>query len=373
MSRREQAGLYVHVPFCRTKCPYCDFYSRTDLTRTDAWLEALEQEADLYRGRFGTFDTLYLGGGTPSLLGEREMSSLVEGILRRFVLSPGAEITVEANPDDITPQKLSHLRALGFNRISLGVQSLEERELRCLNRRHTARRALKALEYIRASGFPNLGMDLMYGIPGQSESAWITTLERALEFHPEHLSCYQLTCHSGTPFGEMRDRGEIPALGEERERSFFLLTSRYLEGRGYVHYEVSNFAWGESFISRHNSKYWRRVPYLGLGPSAHSFAGGRRWWNVASLSDYCRALASARSPVAGRERLSGDQSRLESLALGFRTREGVDMRILGDRPEAGRILRELETSGLVALSDNRAVPTREGLVVADSLPLLFCH
>jgi len=366
-------GLYIHVPFCRTKCPYCDFYSVTSLSLVPAWLDALQREVLIYRERFASFDSIYLGGGTPTILGSRELARLMGTLFRDFSFSQDPEITIEANPDDITKEKIALLRHLGFNRISLGVQSLNEKELQFLKRRHSAKQAEEAIEVIRASGYTNLGIDLMYALPDQDESVWMATLRRIVGYNPAHISCYQMTISEGTPFYSMLGQGRIQAPGEERERAFFLLTSAYLEENGYVHYEISNFAREEKTMSRHNIKYWRHVPYLGLGPSAHSFLNGIRWWNIRSVDGYCQALDCGRTPVEDRERLTEEQVRLESLFLGFRTREGIKRKLIEDSPDSGRALREIQSAGLVTLEGDRIVPTREGFILADSLPLLFSH
>jgi oxygen-independent coproporphyrinogen-3 oxidase len=372
-SKMDRPGLYVHVPFCRTKCPYCDFYSVPSLSLVPAWLDAIQREVLIYRDRFGSFDTLYLGGGTPTILGPRELARLMGVLFRDLSFSRDPEITIEANPDDITKEKTALLRDLGFNRISLGVQSLNEKELHFLQRRHSAKQAEEAIERIRASDYTNLGIDLMYGLPGQGESVWMATLRRIVAYNPAHISCYQMTISEGTPFYRMLRQGRIQAPGEERERAFFFLTSAYLEENGYVHYEISNFAREERTMSRHNIKYWHHVPYLGLGPSAHSFFKGFRWWNLRSVVEYCQALACGRRPVQDRERLTKEQVRLESLFLGFRTREGVKRKLIEDRPGSGRTLREIRSAGLVTLQGDRIIPTREGFLLADSLPLLFSH
>jgi putative oxygen-independent coproporphyrinogen III oxidase len=366
-------GLYIHVPFCRTKCPYCDFYSMVDLSLIPAWLDALELEARIYRERFGFFDSLYLGGGTPTILGSRELTRLMGVLFRDLSFSEDPEITIEANPDDITKEKATLVRDLGFNRISLGVQSLHEKELRFLQRRHSAQQAEEAIERILVSGLTNLGIDLMYGLPGQGESEWMASLKRIVGYNPAHISCYQMTISEGTPFHRMIEQGRIQVPDEERERAFFLLTSAYLTENGYIHYEISNFAREERTMSRHNLKYWRHIPYLGLGPSAHSFIKGLRWWNLQSVNAYCQALACRKKPVEGRERLTDEQVRLESLFLGFRTNEGVKRSIIESCPGSDRALREIRSAGLVKLQADRIIPTREGFILADSLPLLFSH
>ncbi|MFP5214109.1 MAG: radical SAM family heme chaperone HemW [Acidobacteriota bacterium] len=362
-------GLYIHVPFCRTKCPYCDFYSETSVERVSAWLEAVEREASRRCGEFGAFDTLYIGGGTPSVLSEGEFEGLLERIRRCCAFEEDTETTVEVNPDDVTPGKLRHMRDLGVNRLSIGVQSLDEGELRYLGRRHTAAQAVRAVDAARSAGFDNLGMDLMYGFEGHTEAVWLRTLERAVGLAPEHLSCYQMTLEEGTVFGRRAAEGLIQPLGEELESRLFLLTSEFLERNGYVHYEISNFARGLARVSRHNRKYWHHVSYLGLGPAAHSFRGGVRWWNVRSTERYCDALAGGDLPVEESERLTEEQIRFEKLFLGLRTREGADISLLSDA--ARREAEALRDSGLIRIEDDRVVPTLKGWLIADRLPTIL--
>jgi oxygen-independent coproporphyrinogen-3 oxidase len=371
MNECAHPGLYVHVPFCKTKCPYCDFYSVTSLSSIPDWLEAMRREMLLYRDRFPRFDSLFLGGGTPSLLPDQALADLNHSLRSCFSFSSDTELTVEVNPDDIHPSKLAALRDLGVNRISLGVQSFDDRELRLLKRRHTADQAVKAIDNVKVAAFAKVGLDLMYGLPGQTEAAWLKTMEQATSFNPEHISCYQLTVEERTPFGILKAKGEMKPLDEETGSAFFILTSAFLEERGYIHYEISNFARGEENLCRHNLKYWRRATYLGLGPSAHSYQAGSRWWNLRDLEGYCRALAQGKPPVAGSETLTQEQVYLETILLGFRTREGVDREIFRDRPGTEEVLRHLREAGLVQVVEGRVVPTVKGFLVADSLPLLF--
>lgn len=364
-------GLYVHVPFCQSKCPYCDFYSITFPELIAAYLEGLDKEAAFYADSFAAFDTLYLGGGTPSLLDGGQLSALVASLRRRFAFAPDPEFTLEANPDDVTFEKLHLWRDLGLNRLSLGAQSFNDKELLFLQRRHTARQTRAAIELSRTAGFDNLGLDLMYGLPGQSLKAWVQTLETALGFSPEHLSCYQLTSAPETPLARRIDEGEVTLPDEEAQREFFLLTRRFLQDHGYIHYEISNFARGEQFFCRHNRKYWSHAPYLGLGPAAHSFQDGRRWWNFSSVSAHCAALNAGGPPRAGSETLTAEQLWLEALYLGFRTREGVALEVIRRLPGWEAVLTELQKSGLVRLAAGRVAATAEGLVLADRLPLWF--
>jgi len=364
-------GLYLHVPFCKTKCPYCDFYSITSGTPVERWLEALAGETALARGGFGAFDTLYIGGGTPSLLGEAEISRLFEILSGAFDVAAGAEVTIEANPDDVTSRAIATWRGLGINRVSLGVQSFDDGALRFMRRRHDAARAREAIALLRDAGFANIGIDLIYGFEGQSLDLWRRTLECALGCRPEHLSCYQMTIERSTEFGAMLEAGSLAAIDEETQRTFFLETSEILTGRGYLHYEISNFAREEGLLSRHNHKYWNRLPYLGLGPSAHSFRDEKRWWNVRSVESYCGLLERGESPVGDSETLGGDEIALETLSLGFRTRDGVPLDALRRSPGWERALETLVEEGLVTIADGRAVPTAGGFCVADRLAAAF--
>ena len=364
-------GLYIHIPFCKTKCPYCDFYSITDDGAVSSYLAALDAEARLYRDQFREFESLYLGGGTPSWLGEADLAKLLKILRRHFNLAPESEITLEANPDDITRKNLTLWRELGFNRLSLGAQSFADEELRFLGRRHSATQTHAAIDQIRAAGFTNLGLDLIYGLPGQSLAAWLKTLETALQKKPEHLSCYQLTLAADTPMGREAARGMLIPLSEEAQRQFFLATDQSLTRQGYLHYEVANFARAEELFCRHNRKYWTRVPCLGLGPAAHAFDGRRRWWSFSSLEDYCSSLNQGEAPLAGQEILTPEQIRLETFYLGFRTREGLPLAVISEHPRDEAVLAELVAAGLVRVDRDRVKPTARGLVVADGLPLRF--
>jgi len=361
----------VHVPFCKSKCPYCDFYSVTSHSSVNRWLQALDREADFYSRQFAAFDTLYLGGGTPSSLADSELAWLIDSLGRRFTFSPSAEVTMEANPDDILPQRLSRFQAMGINRISLGVQSFSDDELKFLGRRNTAVQNQQVLEWIKACGSFSVAVDLMYGFKGQMTESWQKTLDRTLDLHPEHLSCYQLSIEQSTRFGRLQREGLMEPLNETQQGDFFMFTSEHLQARGYVHYEISNFSRGIEHMSRHNRKYWSHAPYLGLGPAAHSFQNGIRWWNARSVEQYCLALEGGKSPVAGSENLSIEKLRLESLFLGLRTRDGIGVEAIGASPQCRSALLQLQTEGLVRIENGNIVPTQKGFLIADSLPLLL--
>ena len=365
--KEQLPGLYIHIPFCRSKCPYCAFFSVPSTSLVPRWLEAFGKEVDCYKDSFNAFDSLYLGGGTPTVLDAHSLGWVMDQVYRHFTFDPYAEVTIEANPCDLTPDKIHALKNLGFNRVSLGVQSFDPRTLSFLGRNHTVQQAEKAVVDLRTGGFDNISIDLIYGFEGQNMAEWMDTLSRALSLSPEHLSCYQFTVENKTVFGGLRDKGKLFPISEGEEREFFLGTARCLEEHGYIHYEVSSYAKSIRHYSRHNYKYWLHTPYLGLGPSAHSFSGSRRWWNVRSVREYCEILEKGEMPVEGSEKLSEDQFRLESIMLGLRMKDGFDQDILTQKHETGRVFRELQDAGFVDTHNGRVIPTRKGFLVADYL------
>ena len=294
----------------------------TDRSLIPGFLTALRREMDLYRGWAASFDTLYIGGGTPSVLPAADLEKLISDIRAAFTISSDAEITVEANPADIDAELLTALCRAGVNRLNIGVQSFDDGILAFLGRRHDRERAVAAVRAARIAGIENIGIDLIYGIPGQEMPVWLSTLREAVTLDCDHLSCYQLTLEEGTPLAERRSRGEITFPDESLQADFFFNTAEFLEDNGYAHYEVSNFA-RPGRESRHNRKYWNHVPYLGLGPAAHSFSGRERRWNRRTVDAYIGDLESGRKPVESREILNDEQLCLEALFLGFRTRRGI--------------------------------------------------
>ncbi len=379
MDRTEEnrlPGLYIHIPFCKTKCPYCNFYSTTALGCIDAFLKALAGEMALYPERFPHFDTLYIGGGTPSVLDRRELETFFKSLRHTFSFAPRAEITVEVNPADFDADRFAFLRDLGVNRLNIGVQSFDDGVLAFLGRRHNAREAKEAVAWACRSGFDHLGLDLIYGIPGQSLEGWLEGPGYAATFPVDHLSCYQLTPERGTPLGARCQNGEFDLPDEQSQLDFFLRTSEFLGRFGFLHYEVSNFARGPGAMARHNRKYWDHAPYLGLGPAAHSFDGKRRWWNRKSLARYLEDLDKGLAPVEEDECLTPDQLRLETLFLGFRTRRGIDIArfdrdfgsdILSEKAE---ILARYTQEGLIVIENGFIAPTLAGMAVADQLALI---
>jgi putative oxygen-independent coproporphyrinogen III oxidase len=376
----EPAGLYVHLPFCSAICPYCDFSVLTgDAARRQRFVETLRREIALWAEQpFPSmpFDSVYLGGGTPSLLSVEQLAATLDEARVRLPVAADACMSMEANPEDVTARNLAAWRALGVDTLTLGVQSFDDAALRFLGRRHTGEEARRAVEAALEVGFAVVGVDLIFGLPEQDEAAWEQELATASALGPQHLSCYQLTIHAGTPFGFRRSRGELREMPEGGQASLFRLTHERLAAAGYHAYEVSNFARAPTHESRHNGKYWRHAPYLGLGPSAHSFDGARRWWNHRRVGPWEAAVAMGELPLAGEETLGPRELALEHLMLGLRTRAGVDLarlRGLGFDLAADNapLLERLSTEGLVAVAGDRLRPTLAGWAVADGLAAAF--
>lgn len=323
------------------------------------------------------FDTLYLGGGTPSVIAPELIGNIINYLKACFPFSEDVEITMEANPGDLTHEIVHILLMSGVNRLNIGIQSFNPDSLLFLGRRHSAVQAETSIKIARDAGVKNLGLDLIYGLPGQSYKSWSADLERVIDCGPEHISCYQFTIEDGTPFGKIRNQGRLLPLSEDKEYNFFINTSRTLTQAGYYHYEISNFARGKHYVSRHNTKYWKHIPYLGLGPSAHSFAAGERYWNHKSVEKYCKSLEDGKLPIAGSEKLTRNQIRLESLYVGFRTQDGLDLKRFKEEfsqdltIEPPGMLSLLKEQGRVEVNGRRLLPTLEGMAVADALTLLF--
>lgn len=371
-----KAGLYIHVPFCLSKCAYCSFYSIKSIGLIPAYLSALEQEIKFYSKYFSAFDTVYIGGGTPSLLSCGQLANILSAIHKYYKIDANTETTLEANPGDISIEYLKNLRHLGINRLNIGIQSFNDRILRFLGRRHTAKQAMKSILDARQAGFDNLGIDLIYGVYGCGIKSWENALHKAVSLTPEHISCYQLSLDSRTPlYKHYTERGlKLPV--EKEELKFFLATAEFLEGAGYIHYEVSNYARNTNLQSQHNSKYWQHVPYLGLGPGAHSFLNNKRWWNKSSVRHYLQEIAGGKMPVEGSEELTKEQLQLETLFLGLRTKAGINLETYQKTYgtdlllEKKTIFQKLLENKLVTLEDNILAPTRNGMAVADSLALI---
>jgi oxygen-independent coproporphyrinogen III oxidase len=327
-----RAGLYIHFPFCLKKCLYCDFNSSASSQLSpELYVALVLREMELRQATLpeaATAPTLYFGGGTPSLMAPRLVGQIVEAAAARFGLEAGAEVTLEANPGTLTPETLAGYRAAGVNRLSLGIQSFEDRLLTRLGRVHTAGEALFAFEAARRAGFDNISIDLMHSLPEQSPQQWRAALAKGIALCPEHVSAYALSVEGGTPFAGLFAAGELPLPDEEAAAQMFEATAELLGQAGYLHYEISNFA-RPGFASRHNSAYWSRESYLGFGAGAHSLLNpdgiGRRWKNAGELNSYCEAIKLASIPEREPELLTLDEAVSESFFLGLRMLDGLDL------------------------------------------------
>ena len=372
------AGLYLHVPFCARVCPYCDFAVRTgDAERHQRYVEHLLLEIERQDPDGWKFDTIYFGGGTPSCLNEEQLCAIIEALRARFEMVERPWILLEANPEDVSEASIDGWKRLDVRTLSLGVQSFDDDELQFLGRAHDGEGARRASAMIQEANFETFSLDLIYGLPNQTEGGWRRGIDAALEVEPDHLSCYQLTIHDGTRFALLERRGELTQLDEGGQADLFHAAHSHLNAAGYAGYEVSQFARERRFRSPHNQKYWNHTPYLGLGPSAHSYREDRRWWNIKKADDWQQALAEGRSPIESTESLSRDDLILETLMTGFRTYRGVDLGQLSERfkidlaaTNRERIAR-LVDSGMVKRFERRLVPTLDGLAVADSLATMF--
>jgi len=320
----DSVSLYIHIPFCKAKCAYCDFNSYAGLERLyDDYVDALVREMAIVGGRFSPLRgrTIYLGGGTPTVLSLQQLESILDGCLEAFLIDDGAEVCCEANPGTVDLGYLEGLRCLGLGRLSLGVQSLHDDELQFLGRVHTSAQAREAYEMARQAGFENLNLDLICAFPGHTLQRWRATLERAIALEPEHLSLYPLSLEEGTPLWKRVEMGELRTPDDDLAAEMYLLAEEILEG--YRHYEISNWT-KPGYESRHNLTYWRNEGYLGFGAGAHSYYGGRRFWNVARPEEYIRRLKAGESATEGEEVIEAAVEIAETVIMGLRLSEGVE-------------------------------------------------
>lgn len=330
----EGLSVYAHVPFCKSKCPYCDFNSiESGNVPEKDYARALAEELGLVLKNQdpiitkGPLETLYVGGGTPSLIEVETAGAIIQGIFNAIHPVKDVEITLEANPDTVNLEKLRGFKKAGINRISIGAQSFDDKSLRALGRTHDAAKSVLAAINAEKAGFENIALDLIFGIPGQTLSSWQDTLKKTTELQPKHVSVYCLKIEEGTPFGEMQKKGKIKTLSEELEIEMYLAAIEALKHAGYVHYEISNFSL-PGFESKHNLNYWKGGDYIGLGAGAHSYAGrpgfGKRWWNEKDPYLYMELAHKGKGAIAGSEILTKEQAIAEGIFLGLRVIEGID-------------------------------------------------
>jgi len=317
------AGIYIHIPFCRKRCHYCDFFKSTDLSQKARLLAGLNKELESRSSELASeeINTIYLGGGTPSVLLIDELNDLLETISRNYKVCPEAEITMEANPDDLSQALLSAFRQVGFNRLSMGIQSFSEADLKLMNRRHSVLQAVQSVKWAKKAGFSNISIDLIYGLPNQTLEEWERNVRIAVELDVQHISAYNLTYHEGTFFYDQLKKGILKELPDELSVQQFEILIRILKEAGFEHYEISNFC-QPGLYSGHNSSYWKSKKYLGIGPSAHSFDLLTRRWNVSSITKYLQGVEN-NEPYSESEILTEQDRYNDYIITGLRTIWGV--------------------------------------------------
>ncbi len=367
------AGIYLHIPFCKQACHYCNFHFSTNTHRKAAMIEAIGRELDLQKDYLAgePVNTLYFGGGTPTLLSEEELNFLLEKLHQLFPVASNAEITLEANPDDLKTNKLSMMQKAGINRLSIGIQSFHEPHLRYLNRAHNAEEAQNCVKLAQDSGFKNISIDLIYAIPAEDHRIWQSDLARAMDLQPQHISSYCLTIEEKTAFGNWLRKGKIQEVSDDFAAEQFELLQETLQRNGYEQYEISNFCQpgGES---QHNSNYWCKETYLGVGPGAHSYNRSSRQYNVSNNGLYLKALAEDKIPVELDEIEPHDQVN-EYIMTGLRTKWGIDLQKI--RQEFGfdlfqenqRYLEQLQHEQKIRMQGQQLILTNSGKLLADRI------
>lgn len=364
------AGIYIHIPFCKSRCIYCGFYSTTLLDLRKKYINAVCREMELRKNYIREpFSTIYLGGGTPSLLDEAELTKLFLYINNVYDVDRNAEITMECNPDDITPKFTNMLSHLPINRVSMGAQTFADSRLRLLHRRHNSDEVKHAVKLLREAGIKNISIDLMFGFPDESLSQWKEDTSAALALNVEHISAYSLMYEEDTPLWKMLDTGKVKEIDEELSLTMFKELVCQLTDAGYEHYEISNFA-RPGYRSRHNSSYWHQVPYIGLGAAAHSFDLNSRQWNVADLKLYIEEINNGIIPME-REELDNDTTFNDIITTALRTSDGIDLNAMETRlgkryrntliSAAGKHLEQ----GLLEIRHDRLRLTAEGIFISD--------
>ncbi len=367
------AGIYIHIPFCKTRCIYCDFYSTTHGELKHRYIQALCRELGLRRGylKGEPVKTIYFGGGTPSQLDEEDFRQVFDTLAHTYGLQDATEITLEANPDDLTEEYIHMLHTLPFNRISMGIQTFDDATLKLLNRRHNASQAKEAVKRCREAGFQNISIDLIYGLPGETASRWAHDLQEAIALQPAHISAYHLTYEKGTRLHQLLEAHTVREADEDSSLLFFTMLKTQLENAGYVHYEISNFC-KPGLHSRHNTSYWQGIPYLGCGPTAHSFDIRTREWNVPSLHRYLEALEAGQRDYE-REELDTLTRYNEYVMTSLRTMWGLSLDEVETQfgQQLHNYCQDMAApylkSGMMQLTGQRLCLTPKGIFVSDGI------
>jgi oxygen-independent coproporphyrinogen III oxidase len=366
------AGVYIHIPFCKKACNYCNFHFSTSTGLQKDFIDALLKEIDLRQNYLSeTVSTIYFGGGTPSLLAAEDINKIVKKLGSTFSIDENAEVTLEANPDDITATKLEEWKAIGINRLSIGIQSFFEEDLKWMNRAHNANQAVECIHLAQQAGFHNLTIDLIYGTPTLTDEHWNYNVQKAIELNISHLSCYALTVEPKTALEKMIEQKKIENVDTEKQATHFEMLMQWMQQAGYEHYEISNFA-KPGFKSKHNSSYWQAQPYVGLGPSAHSFNGSSRQWNLANNALYIQNLNKGLVPFEI-EVLTTQQQLNEYIMTSLRTMEGLSLKKVLDEfghVTTQRLLQAAQPyikNNLLKHYNNYLQTTTQGKLLADGI------
>ena len=367
------AGIYIHVPFCRQKCYYCDFYKTVNTRQTANFVRTIQNEAEKRKDYLENenIETIYFGGGTPSVLNGSSLGEILGFLHRQFTINRDVEITLEANPDDLDFDYIQNLRQTGINRLSIGLQAFQNEHLQRMNRRHDVQQAISSIVNAEKAGFKNISIDLIYGLPALTIQQWKSTLQQVFSLPFQHLSAYHLTYHQGTPFYTWLKKGTLKELGEKESVKQFEMLINTAEKYGFEHYEISNFAKNQQY-SKHNTSYWTERKYLGLGPSAHSFNGLSRQWNMAHLDGYLKAIEN-NLPFFEEETLSENEKYNEYILTRMRTKWGISEQQLKDKfgiKMRNYFQKEIQgylKSGMVKEENGTIRFTRKGLFVSDSI------
>lgn len=367
------SGIYIHIPFCKKRCHYCDFYKSVDLLQVDSFLAALSQEIFLRKDYLNEriISTIYFGGGTPSILSAKQLCEILDLIRTTYTVLSEAEITMEANPDDLSAEYLKEIKSIGINRLSIGIQSFSDKDLIFMGRRHSAMQAIEAVKMSQSVGFENISIDLIYGIPGMSVKQWKENLHQAFQLNVQHLSAYHLTFHKGTQFWKQLAKGAIREIDEDESIIQFETLIEEAKKNDFVHYEISNFAL-DGFFSKHNTSYWNQTEYLGLGPSAHSYNKATRFWNVSSVKKYLQHIDN--KSIAGKlETLSINDKFNDYLLTRLRTCWGISKNQLLQQFGSKYFqyfeqkIIHYKSLGFIEESNDNVFITKKGLFISDSI------
>ena len=379
LDSKKSIGLYIHIPFCKAKCFYCDFNSFACMEDfIPAYFDALKKEIELYKDRLRgyTIKSIFIGGGTPSCVDHRYINELMSQCSQNFCIEENAEISIETNPGTLTEEKLTNYNLLGINRISMGLQAWQDRLLKKIGRIHDNHVFVENFNQARKAGFKNINVDLIFGLPSQSKQDWVETIRNILDMQPEHLSCYSLKIEDDTAFGRQLEAGELIPVEDELDREMYYAAKEMITGSGYEHYEISNFA-KPGYLCKHNLIYWKAETYIGLGAGAHSYLEGKRFNNIAPVVEYIDYLKGGSVPSGGFEIIGREEEISEYMILGLRLTDGIDIHEFRDRFNRdlfelyGEQIKRLSGKNLLKFQEDKIMLTSKGLDLANEAFIEF--